>query len=98
MLWIYKIHRVPTDDPTLSAFLAGKLTALRLQALSGSPAAFGGEFVLEIFSEMSYTTWIQRLERPNVHTFIAVAYPEGTTENDKTIDRGNIVGTAVLSA
>jgi ribosomal protein S18 acetylase RimI-like enzyme len=97
MLFVYKIHHVPTNDPVLSAFLAGKLAALRLQALTVSPAAFGGEFVLEIFSEMPYTLWIERLQRRNVHTFIAVAYPEGTTEEEQTVDRGNIVGTATLS-
>lgn len=41
--------------------------------------------------------WIERLQRSNVHTFVAIAYPEGTAEEEQTVDRGNIVGTAVLS-
>jgi hypothetical protein len=97
MQFVYKIHRVPTNDPVLSAFLAGKLASLRLQALTVSPAAFGGEFVLEIFAEMPYTLWLERLRRHNVHTFVATAYPKGTAEEEQTVDKGNIVGTATLS-
>jgi len=97
MHFVYKIHHVRSNDPILSAFLAGKLAALRLQALTVSPSSFGGEFVFEIFSEMPYTVWIERLQRSNVNTFVAIAYPEGTAEEEQTVDRGNIVGTAVLS-
>jgi hypothetical protein len=97
MLFVYKIHHVPTSDPILSAFLAGKLASLRLQALTVSPAAFGGEFVLEIFAEMPHKLWIERLQRRDVHTFIAIEYPEGTAKEEQTVDRGNIVGTATLS-
>lgn len=94
---VYKIHRIPTDDPILSAFLTGKLAALRLQALTLSPSAFGGQFVFEIFARMPYTKWIERLQRPNFHTFVAISYPEGTAEEEQTVDRGDIVGTATLS-
>lgn len=97
MSFVYKIHRIPTDDPILSAFMTGKLAALRLQALTLSPAAFGGQFVFEIFARMPYTKWIKRLQRPNFHTFVAIAYPEGTAEKEQTVDRGDIVGTATLS-
>lgn len=94
---VYQVHRVPTDDPILSAFLAGRLAALRLQALTLSPAAFGGPFVFDIFAQMPYTTWIERLQRPRFHTFVAIAYPEGTAEEEQTVDRGDLVGTATLS-
>lgn len=97
MSLIYKIHRIPTDDPMLSAFLSGKLAALRLQALTLSQSAFGGKFVFEIFARMPYTKWVQRLLRPNFHTFVAIAYPEGTAEEEQTIDTGDIVGTATIS-
>jgi len=97
MSFVYKIHHVPTDDPILSVFLAGKLASLRLQALIVSPSAFGGQAVLEHTARMPYTLWIERLQRTNVHTFVAIAYPEGTPEEEQTVDRGDIVGTAVLS-
>ena len=97
MAFVYKVHRFPNDDPVLFAFLAGKLAALRLQALTLSPAAFGGQFVLEIFARMPYQLWIERLRRDNFHTFVAIAYPEGTSEEEQTVDRGDIVGTATLS-
>lgn len=97
MQFIYKLHRVPTEDELLSTFLAGKLASLRIQALTASPEAFGGEFVLEKFAMMPYTTWIERLRRPNFHTFVAVAYPEDMPEEEQTVDRGDIVGTATLS-
>ncbi|KFY28582.1 hypothetical protein V491_00392 [Pseudogymnoascus sp. VKM F-3775] len=96
MSLIYKIHRIPTDDPMLSAFLSGKLAALRLQALTLSQSAFGGKFVFEIFARMPHTKWVERLRRPNFHTFVAIAYPEGTAEEEQTIDTGDIVGTATI--
>ncbi len=94
---IFKVHHISTDNSLLSGFLAGKLAALRLQALAVSAQAFGGQLVAEIFAHMPYTQWIERLRRPHVHTFVAVAYPVATTEEDQTIDKGDIVGTAVLS-
>jgi hypothetical protein len=94
---IFKIHYVPTDDPVLSGFLAGKLAALRLQALTVSAEAFGGQLVTEIFAHMPYTQWIERLRRPHVHTLVAIAYPDGTSEEDQTVDKGDMVGTAVIS-
>lgn len=97
MSLVFKIHRVPTDDPILTAFLSGKLSALRLQALTLSQSAFGGNFVFDIFARMPHTKWIERLQRPNFHTFVAIAYPEGTTEEEQTIDTGDIVGTATIS-
>lgn len=81
----------------MAGFLAGKLAALRLQALNDSAQSFGGQLVTETFSRMPYTQWIERLQRPHVHTFVAVAYPADTLEEDQTIDKGEIVGTAVLS-
>jgi hypothetical protein len=93
----FKIHHASTNNSLLSGFLAGKLAALRLQALTVSAQAFGGQLVTETFLRMPYTQWIERLQSPHVHTFIAVAYPAGAPEEDQTIDKGEIVGTAVLS-
>ncbi|OBT51154.1 hypothetical protein VE04_08195, partial [Pseudogymnoascus sp. 24MN13] len=92
----FKIHHASTNNSLLSGFLAGKLAALRLQALTVSAPAFGGQFVTETFLRMPYTQWIERLQNPHVHTFIAVAYPAGAPEEDQTLDKGEIVGTAVL--
>jgi hypothetical protein len=64
--------------------------------LTVSPAAFGGEFVLETFAEMPHKLGMERLQRRDVHTFVAVAYPEGTAKEEQTVDRGSIVGTATL--
>ncbi|KFX92492.1 hypothetical protein V490_05359 [Pseudogymnoascus sp. VKM F-3557] len=94
----FKIHHASTNNSLLSGFLAGKLAALRLQALTVSAQAFGGQLVTETFLRMPYTQWIERLQSPHVHTFIAVAYPAGAPEEDQTIDKGEIVGTAVLTS
>jgi hypothetical protein len=38
----------------------------------------------------------QPLQRPEVHTFIAVAYPPNTKHEQQTIDAGDWVGSAML--
>jgi len=94
MSYIYKIHHIPTSDPTLLAFLAGKFAALRLTALSISAAAFSSTFAIE--STFTASQWISRLQRPEVHTFIAVAYSPNTKPEQETIDAGDWVGSATL--
>ncbi len=44
MAYIYKIHHLPTSDPTLFPFLAGKFASLRLSALTVSASAFSSTF------------------------------------------------------
>ena len=94
MFYIYKIHRLPTSDPVLLSFLAGKFAALRLSALTVSAAAFSSTFAAE--SVYTAAQWIARLKRPQVHIFIAVAYAPSTQHNEQTIDAGDWVGSATL--
>ncbi len=94
MEYIYKVHRLPTSDPKLLALLAMKFSALRLIALTVSAAAFSSTF--EIESAFSAQTWIERLSRPNLNTFIAVAYAPSTPLSKQTIDAGEWVGSATL--
>jgi GNAT superfamily N-acetyltransferase len=94
MSYIYKIHHLPTSDPALLAFLAGKFAALRLSALTVSPGAFSSTFAIE--SAFTATQWIARLKRQNVHNFIAVAYAPSTKPVEQTIDAGDWVGSATL--
>ncbi|TVY46219.1 hypothetical protein LOCC1_G002529 [Lachnellula occidentalis] len=94
MSYIYKIHHLPTSDPTLLAFLAGKFASLRLTALSVSAAAFSSTFAIE--STFTASQWISRLQRPEIHTFIAVAYSPNTKPEQQTIDAGDWIGSATL--
>jgi len=94
MALIYKVHQLPISDATLLAFLATKFSALRLSALTVSAAAFSSTF--EIESAFSTLTWIERLSRPDLNTFIAVAYAPGTPLSQQTIDIGEWVGSATL--
>ena len=94
MSYIYKIHYLPTSDPALLSFLAGKFAALRLSALTVSAAAFSSTFAVE--SAFTAPQWIGRLKRPQVHTFIAVAYAPSTRPDEQTIDAGDWVGSATL--
>ncbi|KAG0650683.1 hypothetical protein D0Z07_2250 [Hyphodiscus hymeniophilus] len=94
MSYIYKIHHVPTSDPVLLSFLAGKFAALRLSALTISAAAFSSTFAIE--SAFTATAWIARLKRQHVHTFIAVAYAPSTNPEEQTIDAGDWIGSATL--
>ncbi|KAH8797351.1 hypothetical protein F5884DRAFT_848306 [Xylogone sp. PMI_703] len=94
MLYIYKIHHLPTADPTFLAFLAGKFAALRLSALTVSAAAFSSTFAAE--STFTAQLWADRLKRDQLHTFIAVAYAPSTKPEQQTIDAGAWVGSATL--
>jgi ribosomal protein S18 acetylase RimI-like enzyme len=94
MSYIYKIHHLPTSDPVLLSFLAGKFAALRLSALTVSAAAFSSTFANE--SAFTAQGWVKRLERPLVHNFIAVAYAPSTLPEQQTIDAGDWVGSATL--
>lgn len=40
--------------------------------------------------------WIARLQRPLLHTFVAVAYAENTPPEQQTIDAGDWIGSATL--
>lgn len=90
---VYRVHHLSGSDPEIQ-FLAGKYAALRLQALTISPGAFGSTFQLE--SAYPPSLWVSRLKRPNVHTFIAVAYPSSFTEEQQTIYAGDFVGSMVM--
>ncbi|KAE8452150.1 hypothetical protein EG329_001617 [Mollisiaceae sp. DMI_Dod_QoI] len=92
--YIYKIHHVPTSDDSLLPFLAGKFASLRLSALTVSATAFSSTF--EIESAFTSFQWIERLRRPLVHTFVAVAYGSGTAPEQQTIDAGDWIGSATL--
>ena len=94
MSYIYKVHHLPTSDPALLSFLAGKFAALRLSALTVSAAAFSSTFAIE--SAFTAPQWIARLKRQHVHTFIAVAYAPSTKPEEQTIDAGDWVGSATL--
>ncbi len=88
MDYIYKIHRIQTLDKILLPFLAGKFAALRLSALAISSTAFSSTF--EVESAFTAVQWIERLERPSTHYFIAVAYPANTPAEFQTIDTGSV--------
>jgi ribosomal protein S18 acetylase RimI-like enzyme len=90
---VYKVHHLSSSDPDFE-FLAGKYAALRLQALTVSPGAFGSTFEHE--SAHPPSLWVSRLKRPNVHTFIAVAYPSTFTAEQQTIAAGDFVGSMVM--
>ncbi|KUJ22441.1 uncharacterized protein LY89DRAFT_680588 [Mollisia scopiformis] len=92
--YTYKIHHLPTSDATLLPFLAGKFASLRLSALTVSATAFSSTF--EIESAFTSSQWINRLKRPLVHTFVAVAYGAGTPPEQQTIDAGDWIGSATL--
>jgi ribosomal protein S18 acetylase RimI-like enzyme len=94
MSYIYKIHHLPTSDPLLLSFLAGKFAALRLSALTVSAAAFSSTFAKE--STFTASQWVARLQRPFLHIFIAVAYAPGTKPEGQTIDAGDWIGSATL--
>lgn len=94
MSYIYKTHHLPTSDPTFLGFCAGKFSSLRLSALTTSPGAFSSTFAIEC--AFNAADWINRLKRPEVHTFIAVAYAPSTKPEEQTIDAGNWVGSATL--
>lgn len=92
--YTYKVHHVPISDENLLAFLAGKFASLRLSALTVSAAAFSSTF--EIESAFTASQWIERLKRPMIHTFVAVAYGQGTAPERQTIDAGDFIGSATL--
>jgi GNAT superfamily N-acetyltransferase len=92
--FIYRVHRLPKEDPVLLAFLAGKYAALRLNALVIAKSAFASNFELESTFPAPY--WSSRLSAPRVEYFIAVAYAPGTPLEKQTIDRGDFVGNATL--
>ncbi|CZR50759.1 related to GNAT family acetyltransferase [Phialocephala subalpina] len=92
--YIYKIHHVPASDENLLPFLAGKFASLRLSALTVSAPAFSSTF--EIESAFTASQWIERLKRPLVCTFVAVAYGAATPPEKQTIDAGDWIGSATL--
>ncbi|TAQ89239.1 hypothetical protein B7494_g2448 [Chlorociboria aeruginascens] len=92
--YTYKTHHLPTSDPALLSFLAGKFASLRLSALITAPHAFSNTFASE--STFQTQDWITRLQRPKLHTFVAIAYPECTPSAEQTVDRGHFVGSATL--
>ncbi|KAH7364548.1 hypothetical protein BKA65DRAFT_491588 [Rhexocercosporidium sp. MPI-PUGE-AT-0058] len=94
MAYTYRIHHLPASDPTLLPFLAGKFASLRLSALTVSAPAFSSTF--EIESIFTSSQWISRLQRPLLHTFVAVAYAANTPSELQTIDAGDWIGSATL--
>jgi ribosomal protein S18 acetylase RimI-like enzyme len=94
MSHVYKIHRLPLSDRSLLPVLAEKFASLRLSALLGSASAFSSTY--EIEAGFTVQDWIERLERPLVHNFIAVAYEPGSESKQQTIDGGDWVGSATL--
>jgi ribosomal protein S18 acetylase RimI-like enzyme len=92
--FIYRVHRLPKESPSLLPFLAGKYASLRLNALIIAKTAFVATFDQESTFSASY--WISRLSSPRVEYFIAVAYAPETPLEQQTIDRGDFVGTATL--
>jgi ribosomal protein S18 acetylase RimI-like enzyme len=94
MVYIYKVHHLPLTDPILIPFLAGKFASLRLSALSSSPAAFSSTFDIE--SAFTAQAWIERLQRPLTHNFIAVAYSPATILEQQTISSGDWIGCVTL--
>ncbi|KAH9220437.1 hypothetical protein DL95DRAFT_383367 [Leptodontidium sp. 2 PMI_412] len=94
MAYTYKIHHLPASDPILLPFLAGKFASLRLSALTVSGPAFSSTF--EIESIFTSSQWISRLQRPLLHTFVAVAYAANTPPELQTIDVGDWIGSATL--
>lgn len=94
MAYVYKVYHLPTSDPQLLAFLAGKFAALRLSALTVSAISFSSTFAYE--SGFSASKWVARLSRPRLHTFVAVAYASESKPEEQTIDRGDWVGSATL--
>lgn len=94
MSCVFRIHHLPASDPVLLPFLAGKFASLRLSALTVSAPAFSSTF--EIESVFTASQWMSRLQRPLLHTFVAVAYAAGTPPELQTIDAGDWIGSATL--
>jgi len=94
MAYVYRVHRLPTDDPLLLAYFSGKLSALRLSALQTAPASFGSTFARE--SSFTAKQWAAFLQRPLVHNFVAVAYSSTTAPEDQTLDTGDWIGCGVF--
>lgn len=91
---VYKVYHLPTSDLQLLAFLAGKFAALRLSALTISAASFSSTFEYE--SAFSASQWVARLRRPQIHNFVTVSYAPDSKPEERTIDRGDWVGSATL--
>lgn len=91
---IYRVHRIPTEDPQLLTFIAGKYATLRLHALAAAPSAFGTSFNREC--DWSLQQWIEVIKAPSRHVFVAVAYPSTFTLEQQTIDKGDFVAMGTL--
>lgn len=94
MAYVYRVFCLPTDDPILLAYYAGRLSALRLSALQTAPASFGSTFARE--SKFTAKQWYAFLRRPLIHYFVAVAYPAATAPEDQTLDTGDWIGCSVF--
>ncbi|CZT47330.1 uncharacterized protein RSE6_07873 [Rhynchosporium secalis] len=96
MAYKYKIHHLPNSGPdaALLPFLAGKFASLRLSALMVSSAAFSSTFA--IGSVFTSSQWISRLQRPQLHIFVVVAYFPSTLPTQQTIDAGDWIGSSTL--
>ncbi|CAG8960631.1 hypothetical protein HYFRA_00013509 [Hymenoscyphus fraxineus] len=92
--FIYHVHHIPKDNPILLSYLAGKFASLKLNAVQIEKAAFSATFASE--SIPSFTSRIEKLKLPHIHTFIAVAYPNTTPPPQQTIDRGDFIGCLTL--
>jgi len=92
--YTYRMFHLPTDDPLKLAYYAGKFSTLHLSALQTSPTAFGTTFVRE--SAWNATEWIGRLTRPNMHTFVAVAYDVDLPLEKQTLETGDWIGCGTL--
>jgi len=68
---VFKVHYISPASTNL-AFLAGKFSSLRLQALTISPESFGSKF--KAVSKRTPSEWQAFLTRPNFHTFICSRY------------------------
>jgi GNAT superfamily N-acetyltransferase len=92
--YTYRIHRIPTSDPSLIYYFTGRYSALRLSALQTSPHAYGTTFARE--SAWPPSEFIARLQRPHVNTFVAIAYAPGTPVSQQTILAGDWVACGTL--
>lgn len=94
MSYTYRVHRIPVNDPATLPFLAGKYSAIRLAALTTEVNSFSSTFERE--STLTASQWIERLQRPLVHNFVAVAYPIDTPLSSQILESGDWIGCGVL--
>jgi GNAT superfamily N-acetyltransferase len=89
LTFIYKTYRIDPNS-TNFPFLAGKYSALSLEALSTDPESFGIAYSSE--AALNPTDVLRRLSRPNANVFVCVAHPSNLDPKLQDIEHGVWIG------